>query len=106
MAVDMRGVSTVRRAFVTGATGGIGSVLCAHLVSSGWEVTALARPGSETRAIEKLGRVRIVRCDLLDERSLTEMMLGCDTVFHLAAMVHAPRGTPDAAFRSVNVSGT
>jgi len=106
MAVDIRGVPPVRRAFVTGATGGIGTAVCTHLLSSGWEVIALARPGSETGTIEKLDRLQIVQCDLHDERSLTEMMRGCDTVFHLAAMVHAPGGTPDAEFQRVNVFGT
>jgi nucleoside-diphosphate-sugar epimerase len=95
-----------RSAFVTGATGGIGSVLCERLASRGWLVRALARPTSDTSMITAVDGVTIVHCDLFDERSLTAAMSGCDAVFHLAAKVHAPDTEPRASFDKLNVEAT
>ena len=102
----MTGVPSIKRAFVTGATGGIGSVLCERLASEGWQIVALARPGSRTSHIRNLPGVSLVTHDLLDATGLTELMRGCDVVFHLAAMVHAPANSPRSAFQKINVDGT
>ena len=106
MVEELMVAASPRRAFVTGATGGIGSVLCARLSEEGSQVIALARAGSDASSIENRDGVAIVRADILDEPALTEAMRGCDAVFHLAATVHAPAGTPDSEFRRVNVAGT
>ncbi len=95
-----------KRAFVTGATGGIGSVLCERLSAEGWHVLALARAESDTEHILRLDGIEIIDCDLLDEPALTRFMRGCDAVFHLAAMVHAAPNAPESAFERVNVTGT
>ncbi len=92
-------------AFVTGATGGIGSSLCERLSAEGWSISALVRPGSETGHIAQLDGLKIVTCDLLDPDALIQLMRGSGVVFHLAAVVHAP-DAPDSAFERVNVSGT
>lgn len=96
----------MRRAFVTGATGGIGSVLCDRLSAAGWRVTALVRPGAEAAQIKTLDGVSLATGDLLDEASLTELMRGCDVVFHLAAMVHAPPNASLSQFQRINIDGT
>ncbi len=92
-------------AFVTGATGGIGSALCEKLSADGWSVSALVRPGSQTRYIAGLDGVSIVTCDLLDPGALTVHMHGADAVFHLAAVVHSPDAA-ETLVEQVNVSGT
>jgi nucleoside-diphosphate-sugar epimerase len=102
----MSGVVPLKRAFVTGATGGIGSALCERLSGDGWRVVALARPGSQASHIENLDGTTLVTCDLLDEERLAELMQGCDAVFHLAAMVHLKGEVADADFRRINVDGT
>jgi nucleoside-diphosphate-sugar epimerase len=93
-------------AFVTGATGGIGSVLCERLSQSEWKVVALVRRGSDASAIKDLPGLEILSADLLNEPALAAAMRGCDTVFHLAAKVHAPAGEPEEEFTRVNVKGT
>ena len=95
-----------KRAFVTGSTGGIGSVLCERLSSEGWIVTAVTRPMSDAASIAGLERVTIVHCDLFDEDALAAAMHGCDAVFHLAAQVHAPDTEPRSSFDKVNVEAT
>ncbi len=95
-----------KRAFVTGSTGGIGSVLCERLSADGWLVTALARPESNTGPIAALDGLTIVHADLFDERAITEAMRGCDAVFHLAARVHAPDTEPRSSFDRLNIDAT
>jgi nucleoside-diphosphate-sugar epimerase len=102
----MSGVEPLKRAFVTGATGGIGSSLCERLSTEGWRVVALARPESQTSHIENLDGLTLVTCDLLNEARLGELMQGCDAVFHLAAMVHVQAHVAESALRRINVDGT
>lgn len=102
----MNGVVPLKRAFVTGATGGIGSSLCERLSADGWRVVALARPGSQSSHIENLDGVTLVTSELFDEERLARLMDHCDAVFHLAAMVHTQKDVADAAFWRVNVDGT
>ena len=95
-----------KRAFVTGSTGGIGSILCEHLVSEGWLVTALARSTSDTAPIASLDGLTIVEFDIFDEHALANAMRDCDAVFHLAARVHAPETEPRESFDALNVKAT
>jgi UDP-glucose 4-epimerase len=95
-----------KRAFVTGATGGIGSVLCERLASEGWGVSALARPTSNASLIASIAGVTVIECDLFDDDALTNAMRECDAVFHLAAKVHAPDTEKYATFDKLNVEAT
>lgn len=74
------------KAFITGATGLIGSHLAEQLRARGDEVVALVRPTSDTRFLQRLG-VQMVLGDLSDEDSLRRGMVGADVVFHAAAKV-------------------
>ena len=94
------------RAFVTGAAGGIGSVLCRRLSESEWSVVALDLRDADTRHLSSLPDVEVVSADLRNESALQTAMFGCDTVFHLAAKVHAPPDEPADSFKRVNVDGT
>jgi nucleoside-diphosphate-sugar epimerase len=95
-----------KRAFVTGATGGIGSVLCERLASDGWLVRAVARSSSDTAVIAGIDGVTIVDCDLFDESALATAMRDCNAVFHLAAKVHAADTEPRESFDKLNVGAT
>jgi UDP-glucose 4-epimerase len=89
----------MKRVFVTGAAGFIGSNLVDRLLAEGLEVmgwdnfstgrrefldSALGAPG---------GRFRLVEGDNLDLPALTRAMEGCDFVFHLAANADVRFGT-------------
>jgi dihydroflavonol-4-reductase len=94
-------------AFVTGATGCLGTHLVQELVAAGWEVTALRRTNSDVSQIEKLPGVRLALGDVTDPASLeTAMPTGVDAVFHAAGSVaHLPPHLEHTRF-AVNQAGT
>lgn len=95
-----------RLAFVTGATGCIGSALTFRLVNEGWQVVALVRDTTRAGFLNQLPSVKIVEAGLADGERIIEAMRGCQTVFHLAAKVHARPGTPAEEFERDNIAGT
>ncbi|MER3524217.1 MAG: hypothetical protein C4326_09160 [Ignavibacteria bacterium] len=94
----------MKHVLVTGGTGCIGSNLAARLTSEGVRVRILRRPTSDLRAI---AGVDVEHClgDVRDPASLREAMMGCDTVFHCAAMVTFERSKAEEQL-IVNVQGT
>ena len=92
------------KAFVTGATGFVGSAVVRSLVHRGVDVRVLARPSSDLRNVGGLS-VELVFGDLLDEDGLGKVLSGCDTLYHVAAFY----STAEAEIRKmyeVNVRGT
>lgn len=76
------------KAFVTGATGFLGTHLVQQLDKAGWDIVALVRQGSDLREVRKLAHAEIVYGDILDRPSLEAAMpRGVDAVFHMAASV-------------------
>ncbi|MBN2583342.1 MAG: NAD-dependent epimerase/dehydratase family protein [Planctomycetes bacterium] len=74
-------------AFVTGATGLVGSHLVERLVADGLHVRCLVRASSKIEMLEQLG-VELVLGDVTDEPAkLRELIGGAALVFHCAAMV-------------------
>jgi dihydroflavonol-4-reductase len=92
------------RAFVTGATGFVGSHVAAVLSELGADLRLLVRSTSVMRNIEKLHAERAVG-DLCEPASLEKAMAGCDVVFHVAADYRLWIRDPDHMYRS-NVEGT
>ncbi len=72
------------KAFVTGATGFVGSHVARVLADQGAELRLLVRPSSPTRNIDAL-QADLVTADLCDTTSLRKAISGCDFVFHVAA---------------------
>lgn len=72
------------KAFVTGATGFVGSHVARVLAEQGAELRLLVRPSSDQRNIQGLKAEQVVG-DLRDPASLAKAMAGCDVVFHVAA---------------------
>lgn len=92
-------------AFITGATGFVGSAVARVLLAKGWSLRALARPGSDRRNLHGLDNVRIVEGDLLRPETWADAIKGCDALFHVAADYRI--WVPDAeAMNRVNVEGT
>ncbi len=89
------------KAFVTGATGFIGSNLVDYLVKKGDSVVALVRNPKKASVLPE--GVRVVEGDLFDEFALREGVKGVDVVYHLGGIVRAR--TKEEYFR-VNVDGT
>jgi nucleoside-diphosphate-sugar epimerase len=87
---------------LTGATGFVGSHVAELLIRRGDTVRTLARAGSDTAFVEKLG-VTVIRGDLTDADALKRAVEGCDVVVHCAAKV-GDWGHVDE-YRKVNVEG-
>lgn len=94
----------MQKILVTGATGCIGSNLIIELIRQGYNVRAFHRTSSNTITLKDVN-VEHVLGDILDRKSLHEAMLGCDTVFHTAALVTFWKRQRDEQFR-INVLGT
>lgn len=89
-------------AFVTGASGFVGSTLCEELLRRGIGVRALMR---KTSSQANLGTARITPTlgDLRDPTSLENAIRGADLIFHVAGVV-AARSRAD--FFAANAEGT
>jgi dihydroflavonol-4-reductase len=91
-------------AFVTGATGFLGSHVARVLAEQGAELRLLVRPTSDLRNLEGLNADRVVG-DLRDAASMEKALSGCDALFHVAADYRLWVRNPDEMYRS-NVEGT
>src|ERR1700687_6376851 len=93
-------------AFVTGATGFLGSHVARVLAEQGAELRLLVRPTSDLRNLEGLNADRVTG-DLRDPASMEKVLSGCDALFHVAADYRLwVRGRDsDEMYRS-NVEGT
>lgn len=90
---------------ITGASGHIGNNICKELLTRGYKVRALLFGDSDEIDEMKKPGVEIVKGDVLDKQSLTELCKGADYVFHLAAMISIDKRDKDLVFQT-NVKGT
>jgi nucleoside-diphosphate-sugar epimerase len=94
------------KAFVTGATGFVGSRLAKRLRERGDEVVCLVRNPDKAAELKAAGCI-LVRGDLGDEAAIREGLQGCDAAFHLAADYRVgvkPSEYP--AMQAANIDGT
>jgi len=91
-------------AFVTGATGFLGSHVARVLAEQGAQLRLLVRPASDLRNIADLNAER-VEGDLRDPASIERALAGCDALFHVAADYRLWVRDPEQMYRS-NVEGT
>lgn len=107
-------MSTATPVAVTGAEGFIGSHLVEALVASGRRVRAMVQYNSfashgwlELLPSEVLDHVEVVMGDVRDPGSVRELVAGCDTVYHLAALIAIPYSyRAPRSYVDTNVSGT
>jgi nucleoside-diphosphate-sugar epimerase len=90
------------RYLITGATGFLGGHLAEAAVARGHQVRTIARAGSDTAFLERLG-VTIERGDLTDAAVVARATDGVDVVVHCAAKVGDWGPVED--YRAVNVEG-
>lgn len=92
------------KAFVTGATGFVGTHVARVLAEQGAELRLLARPSSDLRNLEGIPGECVVG-DLRDPISIDKAMSGCEVVFHVAADYRLWIREPKAMYQA-NVEGT
>jgi len=91
-------------AFITGATGFVGSHVARVLAEQGADLRLMVRSSSDVRNIDGLRADRVTG-DLRDAASIEKAMSGCDVVFHVAADYRL--WVPDSAqMYQSNVEGT
>jgi dihydroflavonol-4-reductase len=91
-------------AFVTGATGFLGSHVARVLGEQGARLRLLVRASSNLKNLQGLD-AETVTGDLRDPASLEKALAGCDTVFHVAADYRLWVRDPQQMYRA-NVDGT
>ena len=97
---------------VTGAGGFIGSHLTEYLVNHGFQVKAFVRYNSRNswgwlEDSEVKDEVEVVSGDIRDYDSVYNALQGCNTVFHLAALIGIPYSyISPLAYIKTNIEGT
>jgi dihydroflavonol-4-reductase len=92
------------KAFVTGATGFLGSHVARVLADQGANLRLLVRPTSDLKNLQGLNADTAMG-DLRDPASVEKAISGCDTAFHVAADYRLWVRDPNEMYRS-NVDGT
>src|ERR1700746_2210213 len=92
------------KAFITGATGFVGSHVAQALADGAAELRLLVRPQSKLDNIAGFKGETAVG-DLCDPQSLKKAISGCEFVFHLAADYRLWVRDPEQMYRA-NVEGT
>jgi dihydroflavonol-4-reductase len=88
---------------LTGATGHLGAALLQELIARNIPVKALVRD-QNNRACADLA-VEVVCGDMLHAGVLSNLMQGCDTIIHSAALISV-NGDPKGLVHKTNVEGT
>lgn len=91
-------------AFVTGASGFVGSAVARALLAAGYAVRALVRKTSPRTNLDLAG-LQLVEGDMRDERAVSEAAAGARYVFHVAADYRLWAPDPSEILRN-NVDGT
>lgn len=92
------------KAFVTGATGFVGSHVARLLREGGSDLRLLVRASSDTRLIDNL-RAERVTGDLRQAESLRAALEGCECLFHVGADYRLWARDPREIY-DINVNGT
>jgi NAD dependent epimerase/dehydratase len=101
-----------KKILITGSTGFIGSHLTEYLVEKGFSIIAFDRYNSNNNwgwleNSDYKNDFQVILGDIRDYDSVSKAMVGCDAVFHLAALIGIPYSyiSPLAYIRT-NIEGT
>jgi len=89
-------------AFVAGAGGAIGEVLCRLLVADGWRVTGTTRSPDRARQLESIG-VRPVIVDVFDRDALVEAVRNAEPAVVVHQLTDLPRHFSEAAMVAARI---
>ncbi|MDZ8238185.1 MAG: SDR family oxidoreductase [Nostoc sp. ChiQUE01a] len=97
-----------KTAFVTGATGLLGSNLCQLLVSQGWQVKGLVRSIDKAKRFLKNSPIQFVQGDIENVSAFAQALKGVDVVFHTAAFFreYYQPGSHWEKMKRINVDAT
>ena len=104
----------MKKIFVTGADGFIGSHLVELLIEEGFDVTALCIYNSNSSwgwldyiPENKKNQIKVILGDIRDPFCVKNAMKGCDTVFHLASLIAIPYSYQcPSSYVDTNIHGT
>ena len=104
----------MNKIFITGADGFIGSHLVESLVKKGYSVKAFCLYNSQgswgwldNLPSQTKSKIEVILGDIRDPLSVKLGMKGCDTVFHLAALIAIPYSyIAPSSYVDTNVQGT
>ncbi len=104
----------MKKIFVTGADGFIGSHLVELLIEEGFDVTALCIYNSNSSwgwldniPDNKKKQIKVILGDVRDPYCVKQAMKGCDTVFHLASLIAIPYSYKcPSSYVDTNIHGT
>ena len=102
----------MKKLFITGATGFIGSHLAELCVQKGYNVVAFDRYNTNNHwgwleGSEYKNDLEVILGDIRDYDSVSKAMAGCSAVFHLAALIGIPYSyVSPLAYIRTNVEGT
>lgn len=92
------------KTLITGASGFVGSAVLRQLLAAGHEVRALIRTSSNRTNLDGLP-IELIEGDLAEAESLKNAVIGCDTLFHVAADYRLWIPDPDTMYK-INVDGS
>ena len=95
-------------AFVTGATGLLGSNLVQALLGQGYEVRGLVRSKEKALRVFPAQKIDFVTGDMSDVAAFAPSLAGCDVLFHTAAYFreYYQPGDHKGTLEKINVQGT
>lgn len=100
----MKTPDNIKKIFVTGADGMLGSNICRELIKQDYTVKAMILPNRKTNSVSDLN-IEIIEGNILDKKFLEMNMIDCDAVIHTAALTTVwPRRSKKVM--SVNIEGT
>ncbi|WP_147802807.1 NAD-dependent 4,6-dehydratase LegB [Alkalicoccus halolimnae] len=107
-------MNMIKKILVTGADGFIGSHLTEELVRQGYDVKAFVYYNSfnswgwlDNAPEDIIDKIEVFSGDVRDPFGVKEAMKGCDTVYHLAALIAIPYSYHSpATYVDTNINGT
>lgn len=93
----------MKKVFISGATGFIGSKLALKLASIGFEVHALYRAGQKAKILNH-PNIRLFKGDIMEPSSIEEAVKDCDEIYHVAAYARVWTPDPSSIYR-LNIEG-